>query len=463
METRKPFDKEEKNLLTREEDHFFDVKSVRSIPASIQPDFAAFANSDGGNLYVGIEDRKTVGERVIGFKTIEGANDLLKLLLEDTNPAVENVDVEFIDFGARGYVLHLSIPKSPRVHYTSKEECYIRINASTVRIKGERITQLGYTKGSFNYERQPVDHVSIEDIMDNSHLERYMERIETGQGKERFLRKQRLITKKNGENHPNVGCVLLFDEKPQASLDTRCAIKVYRLRTTDKEYKREYLEDMPDTINGPIEDQIYKVIEAVEHILQDVSYREGDKLVRRRYPSEALKEILVNAVIHRDYSLNDDIHVRIFDNRIEIQSPGRLPGYITVQNIFDERYSRNPNIVRLLHDLPNPVNHDIGEGLDTARNELKRAGLVDPEITELENAVLITIKHQRIATLEDTIMDYLEENEFITNRIVRELSGEDDVNKVKKVFQKLRASGSIAPEDEKANPFDFRYRLKPKL
>ena len=87
-----------------------------------------------------------------------------------------------------------------------------------------------------------------------------------------------------------------------------------------------------------------------------------------KYPSDAISEVVVNAVIHRDYSLSDDIHIKVFDNRVEVISPGKLPGYITLDNIYEERFSRNPNLVRMLHNLPDPVNHDIGEGLDTARN-----------------------------------------------------------------------------------------------
>ncbi len=168
----------------------------------------------------------------------------------------------------------------------------------------------------------------------------------------------------------------------------------------------------------------------------------------------------MNAVIHRDYSLNDDIHVRIFDNRIEIQSPGRLPGYMTIQNIYDERFSRNPNIVRMLHNVPNPVNHDIGEGLDTAKNELKKAGLVDPVFEEKENAFVVVIKHQKIASIEDVIINYFEENPTaeLSNKLVRQLSGEDDMQKVKLALQKLRASGHIKPVDEHATAFNFKYR-----
>jgi ATP-dependent DNA helicase RecG len=198
----------------------------------------------------------------------------------------------------------------------------------------------------------------------------------------------------------------------------------------------------------------------VAELVEGASYYEGSKLVALRYPSEAIKEILVNAVIHRDYSLNDDVHVRIFDNRIEISSPGKLPGYVTLENLYDERFSRNPNIVRMLHNLPNPLNHDIGEGLDTARNELKKAGLVAPEFEQRGNAFVVVIRHQRMASIEDVIMEHLEENPdvIITNKLARQLSGEDDINKVKKALQKLRLEGKIEVIDPAASAFNFQYR-----
>ncbi|WMC12096.1 ATP-binding protein [Oceanimonas pelagia] len=216
---------------------------------------------------------------------------------------------------------------------------------------------------------------------------------------------------------------------------------------------------MPITINGPVEAVIDQVISQVSNYIDGASFEDNGKLVRLSYPSEALKEILVNAVIHRDYSLNDDIHVRVFDNRVEIQSPGKLPGYMNLDNLYDERFSRNPNLVRMLHNLPNPVNHDIGEGLDTAKNELKRAGLVDPEFDEKDNAFIVTIRHQKLASIEDVVMQYFEDNPgtSIGNKLVRQLSGEDDMQKVKLALQKLRANGLIKLEDESASPFNYRY------
>ncbi|MGY0218998.1 RNA-binding domain-containing protein [Endozoicomonadaceae bacterium StTr2] len=446
-------------LLELAEDHFNDVKSKRIKPAKLQETFVAFANSDGGDLYIGIEDKSEKGERVVGFDEQEDANQIISTLLEDTSPAVENVSVEFLSVKNKGLILHFNIPKSPKVHYTAAGDCYIRINAEKRKIKGERVTALGYSKGAEPYERKAIDDVEIEDITDSEVLENYMERVNTSLEKEKFLRKQRLLTKKNNERHPNACCVLLFDEEPQATLETRCAVKVYRLRTTEAEYKREHLEEMPVTINGPAEEVISKTIKQVKKYIDGASTKVGNKLVKLEYPPEALKEILVNSVIHRDYSLNDDIHVQIYDNRIEVSSPGKLPGYMTIANLYDERFSRNPNMVRMLHNLPNPVNHDIGEGLDTARNELKKAGLVAPEFSERENAFVVTIKHQKIASIEDVIIDYFKKNKDgeVTNKFIRQLSGESDMQKVKQALQKLRRNGVIKPKDVNASRFKYSY------
>lgn len=447
------------SLLFLSEDHFNDTKSKRITPAKLQETFVAFANSDGGDLYVGIEDKSEAGERIVGFGEQEDANAIISTLLEETTPAVENVLIEFLEVKGKGLILHFGIPKSPKVHYTAAGDCYIRINASKRKIKGERITQLGYSKGAEPYERRALDDVDIDDIAEGEILKSYMARVGTHLEAEAFLRKQRLLTKKDRERVPNVGAVLLFDDEPQATLETRCAVKVYRLRTTEEEYKREQLEEMPVTINGDIESVIDKTVAQVVSYIDGASFEDGGKLIKLSYPSEALKEILVNAVIHRDYSLNDDIHVRIFDNRIEVQSPGKLPGYMKLDNLYDDRFSRNPNVVRMLHNLPNPVNHDIGEGLDTAKNELKKAGLVDPVFSEKDNAFIVTIKHQKIASLEEVILQYLADNPggSVTNKLVRQLSGEDDMQKVKIALQKLRANGKIKPEDENAKAFNFRY------
>ncbi|CAI0765074.1 ATP-binding protein [Serratia quinivorans] len=451
--------KELQRLLELTEDHFNDFKSKRIAPAKLQETFVAFANSDGGDLYIGIEDAKHGIERVIGFTEPEEANEIISVLLEETNPAVENVSIEYLKTKENGLVLHVNIPKSPKVHYTSNGDCHIRINARKLKIKGERITQLGYSKGAEPFEKKPLENVDSSDILGAKYIHEYLERISSNQDAEKFLKKQRLLTKKDDKFYPNVGCVLLFDEEPQASMETRCAIKVYRLRTVEEEYKREQLDEMPVTINGTLEELIKRTIEKVKEYVDGATFNDGGNLVRMEYPSEALKEILVNAVIHRDYSLNDDVHVKVYDNRIEVTSPGKLPGYMTIENIYDERFSRNPNIVRMLHNLPNPVNHDIGEGLDTAKNELRKAGLIEPSFHEKDSSFVVIVRHQKIASIEDVILKYFKDNPagVLTNKLVRQLSGEDDMQKVKVALKKLRVNKTIKLKDESASAFNYAY------
>lgn len=451
--------KEVEVLLNTLEDHFNDFKSKQIAPNKLQETFVAFANADGGNIYIGIEDAASNRERLSGFNEPEEANAIIATLLESTNPAVENVEIAYLNTPKNGMILHVDVPKSPKVHYTASGDCFIRANAQKIKIKGERITQLSYSKGAEPYEKKVVDIVEVQDILDSDYYIDYRLRIGTSQSPETFLKKQRLLTKKDDEFVPNVGCVLLFDEEPQGSLDTRCAVKVYRLRTTETEYKREQLQEEPVTIEGPLEIVILRTIDKVKEYVDGASFKDGDNLVKLVYPAEALKEILVNAVIHRDYSQKDDVHVKVYDNRIEVQSPGRLPGYMTINNLYEERFSRNPNLVRLLHKLPNPVNHDIGEGLDTAKNELRKAGLVAPVFEERGNNFIVIVKHQTIASIEDVIINYFEDNPAgqLTNKLVRQLSGEDDLQKVKKALQKLRDEGIIKPLDPNAIAFKFKY------
>ena len=449
------------NLLLKKEDHFFDFKSKRIKPATLQETFVAFANADGGELIIGIEDEKvSSGQRVDPFSNPEEANALINVLLEETKPAVEGLGIEFFSVSG-GVLLHITVPKSPKVHYTASGDCYIKLNAEKKKIKGERITSLAYSKGVLVYEKQPVSNLEVEEIIESVDLEDYMTRVDTRLDPKKFLHKQRLLSKDTSQTErPNIACALLFDEEPQASLDTRCAVKVYRLRTTDSEYKREHLAEPPVTINGSLESVVKQAIDKVKAYVDGASFYDGQNLVKMQYPADAIQEILVNSVLHRDYSLNDDIHIKIFDDRIEVTSPGKLPGYMTIDNIYDERYSRNPNLVRMLHNLPNPLNHDIGEGLDTVKNELGKVGLVPPIFEEKENAFVVIMRHKKMASIEDVIFDYFKKNPnaYITNKLVRQLSGEGNINKVKTALQKLRADKKIEVVDDKVAAFYIQYK-----
>jgi ATP-dependent DNA helicase RecG len=108
------------------------------------------------------------------------------------------------------------------------------------------------------------------------------------------------------------------------------------------------------------------------------------------YPFEAVREILVNAVAHRDYNLQgDNIHVNIFSNRLEISSPGLLPGPVTLKNLLEARFARNAILSQLLSDLG--YVERLGYGLDRVVDVTRSAGLLPPQFEEVAGTFRVTL------------------------------------------------------------------------
>lgn len=442
-------------LTKKNESHYLDFKGKAISGKSLQRHIVGFANADGGELYVGVEELKGCFE-ISGFSSIEDANQIIHDAIIGIKPSVESMVVEFLETPARGFIVRFIIPKSPKVHYTDSGDCYVRLSAQSQKIKGEKVVELAYSKGFFKYEEQEVDSSSVSDIIQVGFLQEYLDRIGSRQDPKRFLRRNRLLSSSD-QNKVNVGCILLFDEDPDEVLSTKASVKIMRMKTDALEYNRGQLA-FHEKLSGPLESLVSDTEERILEIMRNASFIVDGVEFRISYPMEAVHEVLVNAFLHRDYSISDEIQVGIYDNRIEVRSPGKLPGSVTVDNILNAHFARNPNVVRLINKLPKPLNHDLGEGLDTAFRAMNSAGLVPPDIVEVDDSVVVTLLHKKIASYEELIMNYLEENEWITNKIARGLTGEGSENKVKKALQRLRKMNLIEPEDPNASRFKYRYR-----
>ena len=196
------------------------------------------------------------------------------------------------------------------------------------------------------------------------------------------------------------------------------------------------------TIEGCAYNQIYNAVKKVKEIIETIK-KLDKKFSDIKYPDTTIHEIVTNAVLHRDYSIATDIQIRIFDNRVEVESPGKLAGHVTVKNILSEQFARNPKLVRLMNKFPSPPNKDVGEGLNTAFSAMTALRLKPPEIIETDSAVLVIIKHEKLASPEEIIMEYMKIHEIITNSIGREITGISSENTMKRVFYKLRDAGYI--------------------
>lgn len=438
-------------LSNRQESHFYDRKAKAIDGKKIQKIATAFANADGGDFIIGIKDDKDEADpskRWDGEINKEEFNKVFQNIME-IKPSIPYTATFLLNSVSNSYGLQITVEKSEKVHQTSDNTIYLRVSSQSIPLKDpQKIQELSFAKGETSFEDLVYKDANAEDIFETFEMKRFLNDYSPKSDPIDFTVNQNLVDRSTYE--PKISGLLLFNDNPVAILPRKCGIKITRYDTSEKIPEREHLKEQI-TIEGSLYEQIHKAAKAVIDFMSNVLIWTPKGLDNVNYPQETIWEILVNAVIHRDYSISDDVHVLIYNNRIEIISPGKLPGYVTEENILEARYSRNTKIVRTLNRYKNPPNKDMGEGLNTAFQKMKDWRLKEPTIRVEGNYVKATIAHTPIATPEEAIIEFLIHNVQIKNKQAREITGIKSENTMKRVFYKLRDDGQIKPVLSKNN------------
>ena len=428
-----------KELYKIEENYFNDFKSKDIKPSKLSNTVSAFANASGGDIYLGIrEENKTKVKHWEGFEHIEDANAHIQTLVSMA-PLDNFLEFTFLqDVNSGLYVLQISVSKTKNITNASDGIPYVRHSASNLEVRTEADRKrLELDKGITSFENETVQETKLEDIETSDVLSEFVKAVVPQRDNLSWIKKQHLYE----SGHLTVAGTLLFLDEPQIFLPKRSAIKIFRYKTSGQA-DRDMLEGLPLTVEGCAYQQIYTAVSKVKQIVESIK-KLGTEFESVTYPEETLHEIITNAVLHRDYSIATDIQIRIFDNRIEVESPGKLPGHVTTQNILDTQSARNPKIVRLINKFPNAPNKDVGEGLNTAFDAMTKLRLKVPEIKETENTVLVIIKHEKLASPEELIVEYLKNHDSVKNAVGRSVTGIKSENTMKNVFYRLKKSGYI--------------------
>lgn len=428
---------EAETILTFEEGHYLDVKRVELKPAKMSQSVSAFANTAGGEIFLGIaETEQRDGSKLrewAGFPDMEAANAHFQVL-ETLGQLGNHFKAVFLQAeGKTGYVLHLTVPKTKDIINSTEGRPYKRRGAQNLPVDSEEgLQRLRLDKGVVTFEDEtlaiPGSFVTNSETMIGFMLE-----VVPSAEPDQWLESQFLLA----GDKPTVACVLLFADEPQAALPKRSAIKIFRYKSREEEGTRETLAADPITIEGCAYDLIRKAVETTKQLVEEIQKLGLRGLEKIIYPEETLHEIVTNAVLHRDYSFPADIQIRIYDNRIEVESPGRLPGHVTLQNFLITQSARNPKLIRIMTKFPNAPNKDVGEGLNTAFEAMKKLRLKIPELEETENSVVVYLDHSPLGSPEDAVMEYLKTHDEITNRAGREITGIRSENTMKEVFYRL--------------------------
>ncbi|MGZ0173583.1 MAG: ATP-binding protein [Planctomycetales bacterium] len=445
-------DSEVDRILAIEEGHFADLKAIEIAPAKLSRSISAFSNAEGGELYLGIDEDDPV-RTWRGFADVEDANGHLQTF-DTLFPLGDGYSYIFLrSQNHPGVVLKIEVAKSRIVRLASNNTAYLRRGAQNLpQSSPEQLERLRRTKGLSSFETETVA-ADPSAITDSLQILEFMVEVVPSSEAEPWLRKQNLLR----DDKPTVAGLILFSDEPQIALPKQCGIKLYRYNTKEEEGTRETLDFDPISIEGSAYSQIYSAVKQTSKIIQSVRIMTAEGLKPAEYPHEALHEIVTNAVLHRDYGISDDIHIRIFDNRVDVLSPGKLPAHITPENILNERFARNGVIVRLINKFPNPPNKDVGEGLNTAFSAMKQMNLKDPEVEQVGEYVRVRLKHESLGTPQELIIKYLSTHSLIANKQVRDITNIRSENSVKHILQRMVASGELEVVKGKTL-FDTKYR-----
>ncbi len=338
--------------------------------------------------------------------------------------------------GIPGFLLRVFVDKGQHVHATSDKTVYRRVGGSSLSVSdpGE-ITRIAFSKGAISFENVKLEGRVPEEVVETEEANFLTSSIKEGPGPLAFCVNEGLVDLLDWT--PTAAGALLFSPNPQGMITTRCECRIVFYDTREEKPERQHLK-INETVSGPLYRQIHSVVARVVDIISGISILTPDGITKVEYPPEAIWEIITNAIIHRDYSIADDVQIVIYQNRVEIISPGTLPAFVNLENILDVRYSRNPKIVRTLRRYPDPPNQDLGEGLNTAYQKMQDRRLKPPVIDILNNYVKVTITYASLASTEEAVIEFLKSNDRITNRQARELTGIRSENQMKEVLYRLR-------------------------
>ena len=374
------------------EGQFYDRKSGRLAPKELASHMSAFANASGGTVVLGIENNGDV----------TGVN-------QDQENALRQAGIDFLEL-LPDYTAELSATESEKGVYnllvitvqpshnmiikTKTGDAYLRVGDQSRKLNASQLMELEYSRGTRTFENTIVESASIDDL-DAKLVAEYAQLLNPVVSEPvELLRARGLIRDVNGKTAITVAGVLLFAKNPTQFLPgARVRFLRYEGTRTGVGTGINIVKDI--TLDKALPNLLkdgQMLLESQMREFQHLS-REGLFVRIPEYPPFTWLEGLVNAVTHRDYSIQGDyIRISMYDDRLEFSSPGSRPSIVTVDNIQNTRFSRNPMIARVLGDFG--WVKELNEGVKRIYQDMQSFFLDPPEYRILNhNTVRLTLKN----------------------------------------------------------------------
>ena len=467
-------------MRSESENKYFDRKSVSIKPSDLANHISAFANAEGGTLVIGISDKKGKLEGINSAGDVK-INELISAPKDCCMPMPRYKD-EFVDItndkgeADRLLLLHIE-PSVDQVIRTTTNRTYLRIGDKSKEMLGDNLRNLEYAKGSRHFEDEANTQATIDDL-DEELIAAYKEKIDaTEVPTKQVLRARGFICRQGKKEYLTNAAVLLFSSNVM-QFYTNCRVRFIRIDGNELQVGANYNVIKDKSFDLPI----LKLIDVVKDYINEQlrSFTKQDKRTGKfiespEYPEFPWVEGIVNAVCHRDYAMSGIyIKVSMYDDRIEIESPGCLPNIVTVDNIRTTRFSRNPRIARVLTEFG--WVRELNEGVKKIYSDMVEYGLDEPEYRNSANAVTLILKNNIAErgtnktsfnpsndVLSDVLNDGLNESDRTLLDLIMRAPSETQswyseeagfsIAKVQRIMKKLQEQGIIYRQGAKKKGF----------
>lgn len=329
-----------KERITKWEDLHTEFKEWPIHPDDLAASLVAFANTDGGQLVFGVTNTR----EIIGVEdTDRVTRDIDNVAWNNCEPPITVIQETII---LENSVVVVNIPKGDQRPYrTNRGVYYIRTSSGRRQASREELLRLFQATESIYYDEIPLPRLGLADLNLDA-FERYLEM--TGQSylevdTDRILRNWRLLS----GSHPTIAGIVLFGRDPQRHLPY-AQINAARFPGTDSSMEPLDMKDLSGQLLDVI-DQAQRFLRL--HLRSPHQIRGFEPEVKPELPEEALREAVVNAVAHRDYTVHGPIRLFIMDDRIEIHTPGKAPNTVDEEAMrAGVHVVRNPYIYARLSD-----------------------------------------------------------------------------------------------------------------
>ena len=367
------------------------------------------ANSQGGTIYVGCDDNKGIppAEQRIDETIINKTICRLRQLCFNT--AINPSEILVHENGGHYFILNV-LPSLKSIATTSDGKIFIRVGDECQPVRGEDIHHLAAEKDSFQWELITSKSLKLT-AANQDEVKLFVAEIRSSTKTSDNVKNKTDIeileyyNFLDGEYLTNLGILWLGFPKHRARLSYPITVQYIVYDKMDIKVRKETWHDYSFNPKNLVLDIEKKAIELTYfHELPKGMFREPI----RHYSEKIIRELLINAIAHKAYTISGDIFIEVYDNRIEITNPGGLPVGITKHNILHQRRRRNPHLINVLHDLN--LMEGEGSGYDMIYEVNSRFGKPFPEIISKYDSTRVIQEAKLIDEESLKLLSYITEN-----------------------------------------------------